>query len=111
MALTSKVVGAEALCRASINGHDKIVKVLLIRGFDFTKQSSSRQAALHRASVAGHIDVLKTLLAAGADSKNNHIDDRIALHLASADCHYGVVEVLIANGFWASSFWEACYQI
>jgi ankyrin repeat protein len=81
-----------ALRAASAEGHDKIVRLLLVNGADVNADGGS---ALLDASKAGHDRVVRLLLYYGADVK---ADGGSALLEASKGGHDRVVQLLLNYG-------------
>ena len=84
------------LHKAAINGHEKIVKLLLFHKADVNSRSKIEQTPLHLASQEGHLASVVALLQAGADPLLPSIDGALPIHLARN--HPEVVRILIEQG-------------
>jgi len=88
-----------ALMKASGNGHEKVVKLLLDKGADVNLQSKYAETALMKASGNGHEKVVKVLLAKGAEvDQGEGTSDGTALSQAFEEGHEEVVKLLLAKG-------------
>ncbi|OGE48611.1 hypothetical protein PENARI_c027G02139 [Penicillium arizonense] len=89
---------SNALQAASINGHEKVVQILLDQGADVNVQAGDYGSALQAASSGGHEKVVQMLLDRGADinAQGGHFDN--ALQAASTNGHGKVVQMLLDRG-------------
>lgn len=60
-------LGEAALYRASLDGHENIVRMLLDHGADVNARGGHHRTALHAATHGGHMSTVVTLLEYGAD--------------------------------------------
>ncbi|CAI7603436.1 unnamed protein product [Penicillium pancosmium] len=87
-----------ALQAASVQGHKRVVQILLHHGADVNAQGGIFNSALEAASIKGHKEVVQTLLDHGADVNAQGKFNSYALHAASSEGHDQVVRILLAHG-------------
>ncbi|XP_064395533.1 ankyrin repeat and protein kinase domain-containing protein 1-like isoform X4 [Halichondria panicea] len=85
-----------ALCWASDNGHDEIVRVLLAAKATVNTQIKSGATPLWAASFEGHQKSMELLIDAGANVDVPNEDGSTALIVAAQNGHVRAVELLIA---------------
>lgn len=87
-----------ALQAASVQGHRRVVQILLQHGADVNAQGGVFNSALEAASIKGHKEVVQILLDHGADVNAQGKFNSYALHAASSEGHDQVVRILLAHG-------------
>ncbi|KAG2413226.1 hypothetical protein HFD88_002415 [Aspergillus terreus] len=87
-----------ALQAASVNGHEKVVQMLLDRGADINAQGGVHNNALVAASYLGHEKIVQILLDRGADINAQSVYYGSALQAASVNGHEKVVQMLLDRG-------------
>ena len=91
--------GITSLCFASLKGHRRIVRTLIMAGADVNKiEKKNGWAALYIASLKGHTKIVEALLTAKADVNIINRDGWTALHIASSKGHTKIVKELLAAG-------------
>jgi ankyrin repeat protein len=90
--------GTYALIWASLNGHKKIVQLLLEQGANVDAQGGRYGNALQAACYAGHYEIVQTLLEQGAnvDARGGRYGN--ALQAACYAGHYEIVQTLLEQG-------------
>ena len=83
---------------AAINGHERIIQLLLSHKADVNSRSRTEVTPLFCASQGGHLASVVTLLQAGADPLLPAKDGALAIHLAAGENHRDVVRILIEQG-------------
>ena len=83
---------------AAINGHEKIIKLLLSHKADINSRDKTGATPLHLASQEGHLASVVALLQAGADPLLPSIDGGLPIHAAANRNHPEVVRILIEQG-------------
>ena len=90
------------MVRASIGGHDSIVKFLLEKSSDPKKASNIKDeneiSPLYYAAANGHVNVMRVLLDAGANMSYRHTKGWTALIEASKKSHFDAVKLLLERG-------------
>ncbi|KAL8957795.1 MAG: hypothetical protein Q9193_005023 [Seirophora villosa] len=87
-----------ALAEASIQGHTKIVDLLIEEGCSLEQADAEGNTALHHACQQGHLAVVKSLITHNASVEVLGSEGRSALHLAmEAPTHQNVVMLLIQH--------------
>ncbi|KAL9058049.1 MAG: hypothetical protein Q9206_002097 [Seirophora lacunosa] len=87
-----------ALAEASIQGHTKIVDLLIEEGCSLEQADAEGNTALHHACQQGHLAVVKSLITHNASVDDLGSEGRSALHLAmEAPTHQNVVMLLIQH--------------
>ncbi|KAI4091895.1 MAG: hypothetical protein LQ344_003852 [Seirophora lacunosa] len=87
-----------ALTEASIQGHTKIVDLLIEEGCSLEQADAEGNTALHHACQQGHLAVVKSLITHNASVDVLGSEGRSALHLAmEAPTHQNVVMLLIQH--------------
>ncbi|KAE8365200.1 ankyrin repeat-containing domain protein [Aspergillus caelatus] len=87
-----------SLYTASLNGHARVVKLLLENDADVGAADGSRLTALHVSSQKGHIDVVKLLIDSGAETNCTSSYGSTPLNMASGRGHVEVAQLLLDNG-------------
>ena len=83
---------------AAINGHERIIQLLLSHKADVNSRSKRESTPLHVASQEGHLASVLTLLQAGADPLLPQQTGGFPIHLAAKKNHHEVVRILIEEG-------------
>ena len=83
---------------ATLNGHSRVVRILLNKGADVTIVGTDGISALHLSAEFGRLDVSKMLMEAGADIEAKTSTGISPLHRAAYEGHSKVVEALIEAG-------------
>ena len=86
-----------ALAEASIQGHQKIVDLLIEEKCPLNSSDAEGNTALHHASRKGHLAIVRSLVKSGADINATGSDNRSALHLAMEAPYQNVVMLLIQH--------------
>ena len=86
-----------ALAEASIQGHERIVDLLIQEGCPLDCADVEGNTALHHASGKGHLAIVKSLVTSGAAINATGSDGRSALHLAMEAPYQNVVMLLIQH--------------
>ena len=86
-----------ALSEASIQGHQKIVDLLIEEGCPLEYPDAEGNTALHHACWRGHLTVAKSLISSGALVNALGSQGQTALHLAIQAPHQNVVMLLIQH--------------
>jgi len=89
---------AETIYQAANEGHDLVVRKILMGGFDPNQTNPGGLTAMHNAALFGHQAVALTLLEYHADVDIRNSDGYAAIHYASHFCHLGVVQTLLDAG-------------
>ncbi|CAG0903348.1 unnamed protein product [Cyprideis torosa] len=87
-----------ALHLASLEGHTKIVKLLLEHGGDHQAVDIISSTPLHAACSGGHFEVVRLLVHAGASFDAQDEDGWTALHFAASKGFRKIVDVLLEAG-------------
>ncbi|OQE18125.1 hypothetical protein PENFLA_c022G00387 [Penicillium flavigenum] len=87
-----------ALRAASLEGHEKVVEMLLNRGADVNAQGGEFGNPLQAASCQGHDKVVQILLDRGADMNTQCGRFGNALHAAFSEGHEEVMQMLLDRG-------------
>lgn len=90
-------MGATALIEAAARGHRALIRLLLDKGADASKQNWYG-TALHCAAESGELISISELLSTGLDVDMRDRDGRTALHCATISGHVCAVEVLLGFG-------------
>ncbi|KAG8193895.1 hypothetical protein JTE90_011454 [Oedothorax gibbosus] len=93
-----KISGTTALHFAAVQGQEKIVNTLLIKGADINATNIKKMTALHLAASEGHNDVVKALLKHKAKLNVRTTDVCTPLYCAAMFDHPKVVETLLKGG-------------
>ncbi|CAI7653375.1 unnamed protein product [Penicillium crustosum] len=83
---------------ASLNGHDKIVQMLLERGADVNAQGGEYGNALQAACLRGYDKIVQMLLERGADVSAQGGEYGNALQAACAEGHDRIAQMLLERG-------------
>ena len=83
---------------AAINGHERIIQLLLSHKADVNSRSRTEATPLHCASQEGHLASVVTLLLAGADPLLPKHRGALPIHSAAQRNHVEVVRILIEQG-------------
>ena len=83
---------------ASLNGREKVVRLLIEHGAKVNVQDTHKATPLHYASRAGRDEVARVLLEHGADVNARNKADTTPLHRASRNGHGKVALVLLQHG-------------
>ena len=94
---THTSTGRYALAEASIQGHQKIVEILIEERCPLDVADAEGNTALHHASRKGHLAIVRSLVKSGADTNAPGPDGRSALHLAMEAPYQNVVMLLIQH--------------
>ena len=84
-----------ALCEASIQGHSKVVDILIHEGCLPDHADAESYTAFHHACHKGHLAIAKSLIAANADIEAPGPQRQTPLHLAAQVPHRNVVMLLL----------------
>ncbi|KAL2059609.1 hypothetical protein ABVK25_000902 [Lepraria finkii] len=84
-----------ALCEASVQGHSKVVDILIHEGCLPDHADAESYTALHHACHKGHLAVAKSLIAANADIEAPGRQGQTPLHLAAQVPHRNMVMLLL----------------
>lgn len=84
--------------QALLNGHDKIVQMLLERGADLNTQRGNHGNALNAACSGGHDMIVQMLLERGADINAQGGRYGNALQAASSEGHDKIAQMLLERG-------------
>ena len=91
-------LGRSPLSEASINGHTKVVRMLLAKGVDIESKDKEGRTALTLAAISGHKVVAKVLLKNKADINTQDEKGNTPLALAAEHDHDAVVRFLLESG-------------
>ena len=94
---THTLTGRHALAEASIQGHARIVDLLIEQGCLLKDADVEGNTALHHACRNGHLAVVKSLIKNGALVNPSGPEGKSALHLAMEGPHQNVVMLLIQH--------------
>ena len=83
---------------AAINGHERIIQMLIEHKANVNSRSRGESTPLHCASQEGHLSSVLTLLQAGADPMLPARDGFLPIHLAAQNNRAEVVRILIEEG-------------
>ena len=83
---------------AAINGHERIIQLLVSHKADVNSRERTECTPLHLASQEGHLACVATLLHAGADPLLPAKDGALPIHMAAQYNHSEVVRILIEQG-------------
>ena len=86
------------LHKAAINGHERIIQLLLSHKADVNSRNRTEATPLLLASQEGHLASVVTLLQAGADPLLPQVDGALPIHKAAQHNHVEVVRILIEQG-------------
>lgn len=84
-----------ALCEASVQGHSKVVDILIYEGCLPDHADAESYTALHHACHKGHLAVAKSLITANADIEAPGRQGQTPLHLAAQVPHRNMVMLLL----------------
>ncbi len=87
----------DALCEAAMQGHSKIIEILIQEGSSLDYADADSYTALHHASHKGQLAAAKVLLAAHADVEAPGPQQQTPLHLAMQIPHKNVVMLLLQH--------------
>ena len=90
--------GVTLLMGAAVNGHERVVDILLQRGADANLKNSRGGTALMHAAIEGHERVVELLLQRGAEINVQDSRGVTALMGAALNGHERVVELLLQRG-------------
>ena len=82
---------------AAINGHERIIELLVSHKADVNSRSKTEATPLHLASQEGHLASVVALLQAGADPLLSKHHGVLPIHLAAQHNHTEVVRILIES--------------
>jgi hypothetical protein len=84
---------------ASLQGHVRVLQLLLLCGVDVDVRGLCDQTPLHFASIGGHLDIVRYLLSQDADpnSQASHNCDKIPLHRAAVSGNADIVQMLLEH--------------
>lgn len=93
-------IGATALHYAAVEGHEKVVNVLLSRGADRQSKDNRGMAPLILAALKGHLGVVRVLLRhmGGQGLNETGMHGLTALHIAAVNAHEDVLKCLLLGG-------------
>lgn len=94
---THTSTGRHALAEASIQGHERVVELLIAQGCSLEHADIDGNTALHHACRNGHLAVVKSLIFGGALINAPGPEGQSALHLAMEGPHQNVVMLLIQH--------------
>ncbi|ROT81850.1 ankyrin repeat protein [Penaeus vannamei] len=83
---------------AAEEGHEEIVKMLILGGVDVNGKNEKGSTPLHFAAQEGHEAAAEELIVKGADVNAKDEDGYTPLHLAAFNGHRAMVEMLIGKG-------------
>ena len=86
-----------ALHSASVGGHVKAVRSLLVCGVDVDLRGSYNMSPLQFASLYGHLDVVRCLLEHDADANFQGDEHTTPLSLAAVEGHLEIVRMLLEH--------------
>ena len=86
-----------ALTWSAENGHDSLVRNLILRGVNVNYQDANGRSALHFAAASNHIQCGILLVEAGADLRLVDRDSRTPLNLASKELKDAIIQTLSFN--------------
>lgn len=92
------IYGGTPLYYASLRGHTKAVRELLLAGSNLEATGDDGDTALHCAAENGHANVMKLLVAAGSNLEATDDYGYTALHWAAKNGHANIMKLLIAAG-------------
>ena len=83
---------------AAKDGHEVVVRLLLLNGADVEWKGEHEKTALHSAAFQGHEAVTHLLLEKGADIEGKNTAGWTALHAAAGSGHEAVTHMLLEKG-------------
>ena len=86
-----------ALTLSAENGHDSLVRNLILQGVNVNYQDDSGHSALHFAASSNHIQCGILLIEAGADLRLENRDSRTPLDLATKEFKDAIIQTLSFN--------------
>ena len=86
-----------ALTWSAENGHDSLVRNLILQGVNVNYQDAGGRSALHFAASSNHIQCGILLVEAGADLRLENGDSRTPLDLASKELKDAIIQTLSFN--------------
>ncbi|GKT84145.1 PFS domain-containing protein [Colletotrichum tofieldiae] len=86
------------LSLAAENGHEAIVRMLLMWGASINTSHTTDSTGLYSAAYSGHTDIVKLLIENGAAVDYIDYNGRTALYAAARSGHTDIVKLLIKNG-------------
>ena len=79
-------------------GRERVMRLLISKGADFSAADNETFTPLHAAAMEGHEAVVRLLLGKGAEVSRKKKDGWTALHLAASNGLEGVVRLLLSKG-------------
>ena len=80
----SQMTSGDPMKMVSMRGHDKIIELMLERGWDPDKEDNTGRTPLHWAAKYGHKNVTQVLLGVGVQLNKTDKDGETPLHLAAS---------------------------
>lgn len=93
--IACKITGKTPLMSASMNGHDKIVQLLINAGAIINLINDNGFTPINAAAGEGHTETVRVLLEAGADINIPNIYGCTPLNSAASENHHSIVQLLI----------------